>query len=278
MKKLIFPILLTIPFLFSQCGSENKENNNGPTETNNDVDTSSQVSGSVDNLEEVDVENVARVKEEVYKYLFEKHIAPVKDGLHKYTLIFDEESKSFELKFSISTIETIDVEKEIDGNIEYVEEDMDVIDELSVVGNWNVGDQENGIAVVSLSGERKFTDNYYNVYGSLMGSDKVKEFSDEISIDFNKSPQSDFFGSDLYKKAVSEKLKAEDLNDLSKDELAYLRNEIFARRGHTFSTEKMSAYFGQKPWYRSFNQDATKTLSPIEKQNAEFIKSVESTK
>lgn len=139
-------------------------------------------------------------------------------------------------------------------------------------------DEDNGVAIVQLKGERTFVDSYYNMYGDLVNNKVKKNFEDEISIDFNSKPSINFFGSELYKKVTSEEITETELEKLSKDDLSYLRNEIFARKGHTFKSEKMKTYFGQKPWYRAFNDDATKTLTAIEKRNADFIKSIEDSK
>ena len=44
--------------------------------------------------------------------------------------------------------------------------------------------------------------------------------------------------SNMYLKARIHRLTEADLQDYTKDELAYLRNEIFARHGHLFKTPK----------------------------------------
>ncbi|MEM9340373.1 MAG: YARHG domain-containing protein [Bacteroidota bacterium] len=80
----------------------------------------------------------------------------------------------------------------------------------------------------------------------------------------------------LYLKARVSELTEEDLADLSKDEMAYLRNEIFARHGHTFKTDKMRVYFENQSWYDPFFENATDFLNEMEKRNTQFIKSMES--
>ena len=79
----------------------------------------------------------------------------------------------------------------------------------------------------------------------------------------------------LHLKCKMMALTDEDLAGLSKDELGYLRNEIFARHGHTFKTEKMLTYFNAKKWYRAIVDDATPLLNSFEKKNVEFIKTKE---
>jgi hypothetical protein len=82
-------------------------------------------------------------------------------------------------------------------------------------------------------------------------------------------------GDQLYLKAKVAELTAEDLSGMNKSELGYLRNEIFARHGHTFKTNKMVNYFGKKDWYHSLIDDAAPLLNDFEKKNVEFIKKKE---
>jgi YARHG domain len=77
---------------------------------------------------------------------------------------------------------------------------------------------------------------------------------------------------ELYIKAKIMDLNESDLTGMSKDELALLRNEIFARHGHTFKTEKMMNYFGPKDWYYEATDDASILFTSFEKRNVEFIK------
>lgn len=71
------------------------------------------------------------------------------------------------------------------------------------------------------------------------------------------------------------KVTIEDLKELSTDELALARNEIYARHGKVFQTEEIQSFFNQKSWYKrnlSF-QDAS--INAIEKENAAFIRKIE---
>ena len=80
----------------------------------------------------------------------------------------------------------------------------------------------------------------------------------------------------LYLKARITELTKEDLAGMDGDELAYFRNEIFARHGHMFKTDRMKEHFYWKEWYAAYFDDATGFLNEIEKKNAQFIKSMES--
>ena len=68
-------------------------------------------------------------------------------------------------------------------------------------------------------------------------------------------------------------LTVEELESYNKEELAFIRNEIFARHGYIFSNEKYNSYFLDKEWYvpdpnfsglaNQFNQFEVKNISLI---------------
>lgn len=68
-------------------------------------------------------------------------------------------------------------------------------------------------------------------------------------------------------------LTQEDIKNLSKQQLAMARNEIFARHGYTFPSEPYKSYFASKPWYKpnpNYTNDG-KELSPLERHNVKII-------
>ncbi|HPH45470.1 MAG TPA: YARHG domain-containing protein [Chryseolinea sp.] len=67
-------------------------------------------------------------------------------------------------------------------------------------------------------------------------------------------------------------LAKEDIEEKSQQELKIMRNEIFARHGHTFKSEDLKRYFASQSWYTASTADASPLLTPLEKQNADFIK------
>lgn len=67
----------------------------------------------------------------------------------------------------------------------------------------------------------------------------------------------------------------DDIADLSKKELRIMRNEIYARYGHTFKSKDLKDYFNNQENYQELVEDAAVFLSPIESQNADFIKRYE---
>lgn len=69
----------------------------------------------------------------------------------------------------------------------------------------------------------------------------------------------------------SQFLKPSDLGKYSKDELATIRNEIFASHGYTFDTPKWQQYFEQQEWYKPINKEVDKYLSMIERHNIQEL-------
>lgn len=67
----------------------------------------------------------------------------------------------------------------------------------------------------------------------------------------------------------------DDLKDKTLEELRIMRNEIFARHGHTFKSEELKNHFNSQPWYKSTTADATSQLTETEKKNVDFIKRLE---
>jgi YARHG domain-containing protein len=81
---------------------------------------------------------------------------------------------------------------------------------------------------------------------------------------------------ELYLKARIRAFTKADLEGFTSEELSYLRNEIFARHGHAFKTDKMKSYFNEKEWYKAIYGDATPFLNDLETNNVILIKSLES--
>lgn len=66
-------------------------------------------------------------------------------------------------------------------------------------------------------------------------------------------------------------LNTDDLSDYSKEELAAVRNEIFAAHGYTFDTPKWQQYFSEQVWYKPIDKQIDKYLSMIERHNIEVL-------
>ncbi|HKD26222.1 MAG TPA: YARHG domain-containing protein, partial [Xanthobacteraceae bacterium] len=68
-------------------------------------------------------------------------------------------------------------------------------------------------------------------------------------------------------------LTPEELQGLSADQLAIIRNEIFARRGRYFKDDGLRAYFSRFSWYQPRAWDVP--LSPVEQANVKLVQSFE---
>ena len=78
----------------------------------------------------------------------------------------------------------------------------------------------------------------------------------------------------MFPNSSNEYLSDDDLKDLSKEELAIARNEIFARYGYVFTKKEYADYFKSKSWY-SENSDYDgniERLNKYEKANVDLIK------
>ena len=75
-----------------------------------------------------------------------------------------------------------------------------------------------------------------------------------------------------YKVASCRFLIDSDLVNLSKMELRIMRNEIFARYGYKFKSDKLKTYFDSKEWYKPTIENVDEFLTDIEKRNINFIR------
>ena len=70
-------------------------------------------------------------------------------------------------------------------------------------------------------------------------------------------------------------LIAADLQNLSKNDMKIMRNEIFARHGYIFQTNDMKSYFQNQTWYTPRYNDVNSLLTETEKKNIDLIKRYE---
>jgi len=70
-------------------------------------------------------------------------------------------------------------------------------------------------------------------------------------------------------------LKPEDIENLMKEDLEMMRNEIFARHGYCFSKKHLRQQFEMADWYVPNTVDIKGFLTDIEKKNIEMIKRYE---
>lgn len=70
-------------------------------------------------------------------------------------------------------------------------------------------------------------------------------------------------------------LKAEDVENLLKGDLEFMRNEIFARHGYCFSKKHLRQQFENEDWYVPNTVDIKGYLTAIEKKNIALIQRYE---
>ena len=73
----------------------------------------------------------------------------------------------------------------------------------------------------------------------------------------------------------SKRIDIIDLIEFYPDQLPYLRNEIYARYGRPFVNQTYRDYFRTKSWYQEKSNFSESWLSQTDRDNAEFIASVE---
>jgi hypothetical protein len=70
-------------------------------------------------------------------------------------------------------------------------------------------------------------------------------------------------------------LKAKDVENMMKEDLEFMRNEIFARHGFCFKKKHLRQQFEMQDWYVPNTVDIRGFLTDIEKKNIELIKRYE---
>lgn len=78
-----------------------------------------------------------------------------------------------------------------------------------------------------------------------------------------------------YPQASQRLLKEKDVENLAKQELEMMRNEIFARHGYCFKKKHLREQFENKDWYIPNTVDVRKDLTEIETKNIFLIKRYE---
>ena len=78
-----------------------------------------------------------------------------------------------------------------------------------------------------------------------------------------------------YTESSIKQLSADDVNNLYKDELRLMRNEIYARHGYSFKLRDMRELFDNQDWYMPVSSDVRKKLSATELKNEKLIKQYE---
>jgi hypothetical protein len=78
-----------------------------------------------------------------------------------------------------------------------------------------------------------------------------------------------------YAETSAKLLTSDDVNDLYKDDLRWMRNEIYARHGYSFKVKEVREWFDGQDWYMPISTDVRKKLTAIEIKNEKLIKQFE---
>ena len=70
---------------------------------------------------------------------------------------------------------------------------------------------------------------------------------------------------------ASQVIKEQQISKLSIDELRFLTNDLYARKGYKFKDYEISNYFNEKLWYKSVSDNSKVKLNIVEEQNVELF-------
>lgn len=270
-------------FLFCACSSsENKKEQTKSEVLQSVIATEQTETVDMTNSSELLTKHHEKIKEALFF-----HIRGTIEGLDEYRIVKSEKISIIGDQFEYELVTL---------PIEYVREYQDkikVLEASTLRKKADISDDDS----VSISGEMMIDSIYYNgaesierieIYaeGNIVNSHKYispyagpeRKLLDEPYIEHvmvNLITPKIYPKDQYYLKARIQKLSEADLKALSNDELGYLRNEIFARHGHTFKSDKMKSYFAKQDWYKPYVDDATAWLNEEEKWNAQYIKTFE---
>ena len=69
----------------------------------------------------------------------------------------------------------------------------------------------------------------------------------------------------------SQIIKTEQIKNLSIDEIRFMANDLFARKGHKFKSADVDNYFSDKVWYKAVSDNNKIVFNDIEKQNIKLF-------
>lgn len=84
-----------------------------------------------------------------------------------------------------------------------------------------------------------------------------------------------YFHNKTYSELSTQVISGSYLAGKTKEQLKYMRNEVFAYYGLIFQTPAVSAQFAKKDWYKPWRKNVEECLTAIEKQNLALIKQYE---
>lgn len=122
------------------------------------------------------------------------------------------------------------------------------------------------------------TDPAYNEYNNYTSKNEYNSYKNN-NYTRNNSSSSNKTGGYIISYSSDVLLTLSDIQGLSKQQLRYARNEIYARHGRKFQSQDLRNYFNSKSWYQGViepsNFNDKTMLTNIEIKNIQFLKSVE---
>ena len=70
---------------------------------------------------------------------------------------------------------------------------------------------------------------------------------------------------------ASQVIKEQQISKLSIDELRFLTNDLYARKGYKFKEYEISNYFEEKSWYKPVSDNSKVKLNAVEEQNVKLF-------
>jgi len=139
---------------------------------------------------------------------------------------------------------------------------------VRIVGNKFYSKESEGDFVTFISEGKK-------TYGLRIGKARSTSAKELLVAGARSGPLADYYDG-TYPQASYKVLKPTELTRYNKEQLALMRNEVFARYGYAFSkNEKLRLYFTQKEWYQAEKVSLNLVLTPIEKKNLLLIQAAE---
>ena len=111
------------------------------------------------------------------------------------------------------------------------------------------------------------------VKGFWKANDKERPFSKVYTLQRKKFEYKTDIGN--YPESSQRLLRADDVENLPKRELEFMRNEIFARHGFCFKKKNLRQEFEMQDWYVPNTVDIKGFLTDVEKKNIQMIKRYE---